>query len=209
MVKRLFAVAVFALLTAGAYAQVTISGGFALSTVTDPKVTGSGYSGSLDVDTSIGLGGNIYVDYLLPISVPLSLGVEFGVDGATLKYTSPSGEENITAIPLLLRAAYHFDLSPKLDLYAVGKIGYSFGSWTGDARDFYDNMPNVTVGATGGFGWGIDLGISYYFSQLAGLFAEVGFDDYMLETKISGGGSTMTFKTPFNRFLTVGLSLKF
>ncbi|MDR0383487.1 MAG: hypothetical protein LBH50_05820, partial [Spirochaetaceae bacterium] len=102
-----------------------------------------------------------------PVSM-LSLGVEFGVDGATLKAKSPySGEEKITAIPLLLRVAYHFDLFPKLDLYAVGKIGYSFGLWTGDNRDIYDNMPNVTVGTTGGFGWGIDLGISYYFSQFA------------------------------------------
>jgi hypothetical protein len=31
----------------------------------------------------------------------------------------------------------------------------------------------------------------------------------MLETKITADGSNYTFKTPFSRFLTAGISLKF
>ncbi|MDR2738977.1 MAG: hypothetical protein LBB68_03990, partial [Treponema sp.] len=59
----------FTALAAGASAQVTISGGFALSSMEAKQ-------GSYSVDGDIGFGGNIYVDYLLPIGVPLSLGLK-------------------------------------------------------------------------------------------------------------------------------------
>jgi hypothetical protein len=188
MVKRLFMVATFALLTAGAYAQVTISGGFALSGTNDIKLDGK----SMDISGDVGLGGNIYFDYLLPISIPMSLGFEIGVDRAVLK--SDSTTEVLSAFPLLLRVAYHFDLLSQLDLYLVGKIGYAIGEFT------LSQIDNI-----GGLAIGIDAGAAYYFTPVFGIFGEVGFDSYMLEAKVFGQKLT----APFNRFLTAGISLKF
>jgi hypothetical protein len=130
-----------------------------------------------------------------------------GVDSASVK--SPGdNEDTIIGIPLLLRAAYHFDLMPKLDLYLVGKIGYVPGIWKGDNKDFLEES-GADVGALGGVGFGFDVGAAYYFNSKLGIFGEGGFDGYMLRSKIKFGGESMTFKAPFYRFLTVGISGKF
>ncbi|MDR1411450.1 MAG: porin family protein [Spirochaetaceae bacterium] len=211
MAKGFFKAAVFALflagLSAGAYAQITVSGGFALSSVSGIEMSGYG----ANIDSSVGFGGNVYLDYLLPVSIPLSLGVEAGFDTGSFSvtYSGTKYDETIMAIPLLLRVAYHFDLFPKLDLYLVGKIGYAFGIWTGSYRDMVD-MTGYDVDTIGGLAFGFDAGVAYYFTSHMGLFIEAGFDDYMLETKISSSaGYAETLKAPFNRFVTVGLSTKF
>jgi hypothetical protein len=192
----------------GAFAQVTVSGGFALSSVKSVDVSGYGFEGNTTIDSGTGIGGNLLVDYLLPLSIPLSLGAEIGVDGA--KFTIEHyGEETVTAIPLLLRAAYHFDLVPKLDLYAVAKIGYVIGIWEGSQKDYLTNVVKMTVGSIGGMGFGFDVGAAYYFNSTVGAFAEAGFDDYALSSKITGFDETITFKAPFHRFLTIGVSGKF
>jgi hypothetical protein len=205
--RKVFAFALCAALSAvcaaTSFAQVTVSGGFAISSVKDIKVVGGG---NPSIDSETGIGGNLFVDYLLPISIPLSLGFELGVDGA--KFTIENdGEESMTAIPLLLRAAWHFDLLPKLDLYLVGKIGYVIGVWEGDVKDELEKY--YSIDDVGGVGFGFDLGVAYYPSSKFGVFAEVGFDEYALETKITGGGDSLTLKAPFNRFLTFGISGKF
>jgi hypothetical protein len=179
--------ALFTALAAGASAQVTISGGFALSSM-------KAEVGPYTADGEIGLGGNVYVDYLLPISVPLSLGVEVGYDTATVK------DEGITvtgyAIPLLIRAAYHFDLLANLDLYVVGKIGYVLGGGEsgGESESGYN-----------GIGFGADVGVAYYFTSRIGVFGEAGFDRYNGKKDID----EITIKIPFSRFVTVGVSTKF
>lgn len=193
MNKKMLLTVMVAVLAAGAVsAQVTVSVGGALSYCNaEAKLEGGG---SMTIEGDIGVGGNLLVDYMLPISVPMSLGFEIGVDGAKIKQEGV--EVNVTAIPLMLRIAYHFDIDPKLDLFAVGKLGYAIGSGKteSDTEDGY-----------GGFGFGIDLGMSYYFASTIGLFAEVGFEDYMLSKKFEG----YTINVPFYRFLTVGLSFKF
>jgi opacity protein-like surface antigen len=224
MTKGFLRTAVFALLfaglAAGASAQITISGGFALSSINNLSVSGS----DANIDTSVGVGGNVYLDYLLPINIPLSLGFEAGVDGGnfTIKgmdgYNNPHNyDETMLAIPLLLRAAYHFDFSPKLDLYLVGKIGMAFGIWTGDFKDELDKDTTVKIDTIMGFAFGFDAGIAYYFTPRFGIFGEVGFDDYLLKTKITIDNSYYsqidtsieTLKAPFNRFITFGISTKF
>jgi hypothetical protein len=185
--KEAFFVALFTVIAMGASAQVTISGGFALSSM-EAKI--AGYS----VDGDIGFGGNIFVDYLLPIAIPLSLGFEAGYDTASLEEAGI--EVTGYAIPLLLRAAYHFDLMANLDLYLVGKVGYVLGGGESGGQSEED---------INGLGFGIDVGAAYYFTPRIGVFAEAGFERYSLEKDVSGE----TYKFPFSRFVIVGHSTKF
>jgi hypothetical protein len=185
--KAALFLALFTVLAAGVSAQVTVSGGFALSTM-------SADVGGTSIDGEMGFGGNIYADYLLPISVPLSLGFEIGYDRASISDSGVTVEGYV--IPLLVRVAYHFDLMANLDLYLVGKIGYALGGGEagGDSESGYN-----------GVGFGFDVGGAYYFTPRLGAFAEAGFDRYNLSKDISG----TTVKIPFTRFVTVGLSVKF
>jgi hypothetical protein len=181
--------ALFTALAAGASAQVTISGGFAVSSM-------EADIGGLSFDGDIGIGGNIFVDYLLPIGLPLSLGFEVGYDTATID-DDAYGKLSGYAIPLLARAAYHFDLMANLDLYVVGKLGYVLGSGE-DAYGYSEDGIN-------GLGFGFDVGAAYYFSPRIGFFAEAGFEQYGLEKVING----VDWEVAFSRFVIVGLSAKF
>jgi hypothetical protein len=192
MAKRFVRVAALVLLfvgfTAGAYAQITIHGGLALSTM-EVK------AGSETLKGDVGIGGNVSVDYLLKTKIPLSVGGEIGADSASV---STGGSKNtVTAIPILARVAYHFKLPPpKLDLYVLGKLGYAVGTLKGDQLKNLDNPS--------GFGFGFDLGAAYYFTKKIGAFAEVGFDRYLLKSKVEGE----TIDLPLTRFLTAGVSVK-
>jgi hypothetical protein len=215
--KAALFLALFIALAVGVSAQVTISGGFALSSMEYKVVIPGGdteFGGS-----DIGFGGNVYVDYLLPIGIPLSLGFEGGIDTAKVdaeweweedKYDSGGtvivGTETITekskitgyTIPLLARVAYHFDLMANLDLYLVGKVGYVLG-WEEDE--------GVTLDGYGGIGFGADVGAAFYFTPRLGVFAEGGFDRYNL--KREEDVEYFELQMPFSRFFTVGISTKF
>lgn len=184
---------------ASSYGQVTVSGGLAVSQAT---LDYQGYSN----DGELGIGGNVYVDYLLPIQVPLSLGGEIGIDTSTFK--NSGYKDTVLAIPLLVRAAYHFDLFPKIDLYVVGKAGYVFGVWSGDTKDYLESQGGK-MEAEGGIAFGFDVGAAYYFTPILGVFAEAGFDRYDGRAKQTVGGGTYKADAPFNRFFTVGISAKF
>jgi hypothetical protein len=146
------------------------------------------------LDSKIGLGGNLFVDYLLPISLPMSLGFELGFDTAEVS----EGGSTVTgnAIPLLIRVAYHFDLMANLDLYVVGKVGYVVG--------FAEAMGETEDGF-GGVGFGFDVGAAYYFNSRIGVFAEAGFERSDLETDMRG----WTLDIPCSRFIIIGISAKF
>jgi hypothetical protein len=197
MAKNVFfkAIGFFVLLAGvsvtGAFAQITVSGGFALSRV-NAETPGKTYKGET------GFGGNIYLDYLLPIDMPLSLGGEIGIDTAKVGEVS---QDTVLAVPILFRVAYHFDISSKIDLYLVGKIGYAIGTITSGPDEPY-------LDSAGGFAIGIDIGAAYYLTPIFGLFIEGGFDDYMIEAKFSNSFGYQTIDTPFYRFLTFGLSFK-
>jgi hypothetical protein len=180
-------------LAAAASAQVTVSGGFAVSSMS-VKV------GEFSQDGEIGYGGNVFVDYLLPISVPLSLGFEAGYDTASID----DGEGKVTgyAIPFLARVAYHFDFMANLDLYLVGKIGYVLGGGKSGGQ---------TEDGINGIGFGVDVGAAYYFNSRIGVFAEAGFERYGLEKDFDGDEyiGSYTWEFPFSRFVIVGISAKF
>jgi hypothetical protein len=188
--------------------NLTVGGGFVLSGMeARAKMSKDLGSGTTYYKGDSGFGVNAFLDYLLPVSIPVSLGVEVGINGSS--FTELNSKDSITAIPFLFRAAYHFDLDPQLDLYIVGKLGYAGGSWTGDLKKALKNM-EATVDGPSGFGIGIDLGAAWYFTEKVGIFAELGFDQYALSTDISYGDEEyMTISAPFNRFLTAGVSFKF
>jgi hypothetical protein len=207
--KAAILVSFFTVAVSGAFAQITISGGFALSNLS-VNITGAG--SELDnIEGDIGVGGNVYLDYLLPINIPLSLGFEVGVDSST--FTDVGTKDTVVAIPLLIRAAYHFDLMPKLDLYVVGKLGIAFGVWTGDIRKSLDDAKG-NIETPIGVAFGFDVGAAYYFTPHIGIFSEVGFDDYALSAKFSipeseyNDSTSGSVNVPFYRFLTLGLSFK-
>ena len=140
---------------------------------------------------------------MLPINIPLSLGGEIGIDSASLNinYGISTVTDSVLAVPLLLRAAYHFDLNPKLDLYLVGKFGYVFGA-------IVDGPDKEYFKSSGGLALGVDIGAAYYFTALFGAFVEGGFDGYLAKTKFEAEGYTSTVDTPFYRFVTFGLSFR-
>jgi hypothetical protein len=216
MAKRTMMIMAFALISsvfaAGAFAQWTISGGLAVSTITDITVKVAGIPDeNPSIDPGVGIGGNIYADRLLPISIPLSLGFEIGVDTASFKSDSGRYTDTVTTIPLLARVAYHFDLMAKLDLYVVGKIGYAIGFWEGDSKKADEKM-GISITDKGGIAFGFDVGAAYYLSPTFGLFAEIGFDRYLLESEgsgtVQGYNVSATLEAPFQRWLTVGVSFK-
>ena len=113
-----------------------------------------------------------------------------------------------SAVPLLIRVAYHFDFVPILDLYVVGKIGGAFGSWEGSFKSEATKLA-LAIDDPGGFAIGIDVGAAYYFTSMFGVFAELGFDHYGLEAEAFGSGISATLEAPFPRFLVFGANLKF
>ncbi|GHV79301.1 hypothetical protein AGMMS49944_10920 [Spirochaetia bacterium] len=120
-------------------------------------------------------------------------------------------KDTITTVPILARVAYHFAPIPKLDLYLLGKIGVAFGKWSGDYYD-YAKANGASIDDPLGVAFGFDLGAAYYFTPHFGAFAELGFDDYALETEASitvSSSFTQTAKAPIVKFLTIGVAYKF
>ncbi|MFP3042898.1 hypothetical protein LQZ19_13855 [Treponema primitia] len=209
--KTAFFLSLFVGLTVGVSAQVTFSAGFALSDMTTDF-------GGKTFDGETGVGVNIYFDYLLPVGIPLSLGFEIGFDAASATgdfeeyvsygygygyggyYETYSVELSGVVVPILLRAAYHFDLMPRLDLYLVGKLGYCVGTV---------DIDSVEQGAFSGIGYGFDVGAAFYLNSRFGFFIEAGFDQYNLERDDVEDYGAITVGLPFSRFLTFGISTKF
>jgi hypothetical protein len=195
LLKAALFIGLFLAAAVGASAQVTISGGFAMSILELEDYESD--------DGGVSLGANLYADYLLPIGIPLSLGLEIGYDTAMLTDDLDTGDQlsfEGYVIPLLARVAYHFDLMAKLDLYLVGKIGFVFGTAVFDYNGWTTSIETTEEGVDG-FGFGIDLGAAFYFTPRIGIFAEAGYDRY--------NGEKDDFTMGFIRFYTVGISTKF
>ena len=140
------------------------------------------------------LGITVAGDYALPISFPLTVGLETGF----VKVTNIP----LIAIPILVRAQYHPDLGiSKLDVYATLKLGWSIGMFTDD----YHNSNK----AGGGFSFGTNVGAKYFFTDFLGAFLELGYDYYAMRYKWSGGGLSGTHTWYIYTFLTTGVTLKF
>jgi len=118
---------------------------------------GWGYYSGLDV----ALGGSVAVDYALP--VPVMVGLEVGVAGVTEEYTP-------IAIPILARASWHPNWGvPKLDTYVRLKLGGNIG---------LGKLPLDGGRWGGGFAYGFQAGVRYFFTDIIGVFGELGYDRY-------------------------------
>ena len=118
------------------------------------------YNDSCGDDSRIGFGGTLAVDYALP-KFGLSLGGETGFTGNRDDF----GLYGVT--PAMFRLGYHPDFGvEKLDVYGLVKGGIAV------SQGFDDDEGGI------GFGFGLNLGARYYFTERLAALAELGFDYY-------------------------------
>ena len=101
-------------------------------------------------------------DYALPI--PFMVGLESG-----FAFLTVSGGPKL--IPILARFSWHpnFEVD-SLDIYARLKLGYTVGFGSVGARE-YGHW-------SGGFSFGTTAGVRYFFSDVVGVFGDLGWDGY-------------------------------
>ena len=101
-------------------------------------------------------------DYALPIPVALMVGAEVGVAFVAASYTP-------ILIPILARVSWHPNFEVEnLDVYVRTKLGYSIGF----------GSSSYSTGWGGGFSWGVSSGVRYFFTEMIGIFGELGWDSY-------------------------------
>jgi hypothetical protein len=186
-----------------------VKAGFQLGNIANPTVTNM----SMSMDGKAAFGGQAAFDYVFNFG--LSVGGEVGVLSA--KAESGTFKDTFTAIPILARVGYHLSalgfLPKNMDLYFLGKMGFVPGVWSGDSKDYLDELLEMYGGSSidnpKGFGFGFDVGYAFYFTPIVGIFAEAGFERYLLKSEVSVEGSTYEAESPMNKFFTLGLALKF
>ncbi|MDR2494683.1 MAG: hypothetical protein LBD24_05605 [Spirochaetaceae bacterium] len=116
------------------------------------------------------MGGVLALDYALPVPLGLTVGFETGMAGAAL-----DDSRSVGVIPVLIRIAWHPNWGIRnLDTSVTAKMGVGFGFWLGDRR----NRDNPA-----GFAFGFTLGARYFLTPSVGVFAELGYDHFMLPFK--------------------------
>jgi hypothetical protein len=151
--------------------SILLSPGFSIN-LSSAKQSYNGSSYSLD---TTGIGGALAVDYVL--SAPITLGGEVGFENYSI------ASLDLGLIPIMFRAAWHPDFGiDGLDPYVLGKAG------VGIPLDRLDI----------GFGFGADLGIRYFFTDMIGAYAELGYGGIFskatgTDIKVSLGGFTGRF----------------
>jgi len=118
----------------------------------------------------------------LPTPVALTAGAEVGVALLVGTYA-----DDIMCIPIFAKIAWHpnLELVDNLDLYLTLKLGYNI-NLSGDTASTY--YYEYKYG--GGFSYGGNVGVRYFFSPSIGVFGELGYDRYAIsyeqKAKISG-----------------------
>ena len=159
-------------------------------------------------DTALVQGAALSFEWIPSGKTGLSYGVETGfyVGGY---YDGIFGHSFVMAIPALFRLGWHpaFIKVKNLDVYLLGKAGWTFGFWGGDAAD-RDGLGNPS-----GISFGSSIGIKYFYTPVIGIFLEGGFNTYRLNASYdSGTGNnryTNTIYAPLNNYATLGVSWRF
>jgi hypothetical protein len=141
---------------------------------------------------------DLSADYTLPVKIPLTVGLQVGMGGASIK----DWKGGMFVMPILARVGWHPALftSPKLnklDLYAMLKAGTAIGLWTG----------KIKGSASTGFALGIDVGARYYVWKNLGVFAELGFEGDFMPENLGGDVGKVT---PYGmKFGSIGVTWRF
>jgi hypothetical protein len=194
--------------------DILINGGFGIGMYGFTFKIESGLQNVVYANPAL-FGGYVSVDYVLPLTFPLTVGLEIGFSGAKIKSVSnpflPAPSGGLGFIPILARAAWHPNFGiENLDPFVMLKMGYGFGWLNGDFGDLLEPK------GPSGFGIGIMLGTRYFFTSHIGAFVEVGYErffasfDYDKSFPVLGGTARMsgTWKSPVQRFVTLGVTYK-
>jgi len=163
-IRRYFFILVFAVLTTGGvfaqYAPAVADNKLFINAGIGFGPTGGYNLGILPISGS--------VDFKLPISLPITVGV--GVTYTTWKWNLGFMTVSLMNIGIGGRAMYHINLLDKLDTYAGVTLGYVIQSAKAEA----DNYQNSVKGEPF-FLYGANLGARYFFTNLIGAYIEAGY----------------------------------
>jgi len=143
------------------------------------------------VGLGIGFGGNLYSGYhysgfkRMPALMASyehcvvgslwdnksSLGVGGVVGYASAKWNEPTWGWKVSNIIIGARCALHYSFIPELDTYIGLMLGYNVVSWNWTGN----HTPGYKPGGSSSFAWSTYIGARYYFTDLFGAFAEVGY----------------------------------
>ena len=143
------------------------------------------------------MGGRLHADYA--VSQWLSIGLESGFSAAKIS----DSDFAAGIVPILARVAWHPFSLQNLDPYIAGKAGYGVGFWVqeDDDRNWTDPC--------GGFVWGINVGLRYFFTQFVGIFLEAGYECQSFGWEHSGMKTPKWEDSANGRtYATLGLSVK-
>jgi len=182
----LFSVSAFATDIEG---SIMVNGGFGIGALL-PNLN--------NVGNSLLMGGRLQADYA--VKRYISIGIESGFSTANVGNTDFS----VGVIPIMARVAWHPFALGKLDPYIVGKAGYGIGFWTKEGNDY--NWKDLC----GGFVWGANLGIRFFFTESIGIFIEAGYECQCFDWDHPGMEVGKWDDAADGRtFAIIGLTLKF
>jgi len=139
-----------------------------------------------------GMSVTVAADYALPI--PLMVGLE---TGAVFIFSSGAP----VGIPIMARVSWHPNWGVKnLDTFVRFKIGYNIG------------VGGEVFGGKyiGGLALGFSIGARYFFSDLIGVFGELGWNGYWFGYKWDSThfGTRYTASWPMGTFFSTGVTFK-
>jgi hypothetical protein len=149
--------------------------------------------GNLLINAGIGFGTPLFgdtvvpplsasVDYLYPLNgMPLSFGGLIGLTTSELdfSYGNYGYTYSYSMFTLGARMGWHFDFGvDKLDTYGTLTLGYIFTSAKAEYTGDWGAFPKTDPVATGSFLFGINVGARYFFTDMIGAYAEVGFSAF-------------------------------
>ena len=134
------------------------------------------------------------VDVALPIPFALAVGGEVGI-----AFAPGWIDSSLITVPILARFSWHPNFEVRgLDPYVTLKLGYNIA---------------VTEYFKGGFSYGANVGMRYFFTNNIGVFAELGYDRLALKYDWGEdwgwlGGYTYTWTSYIYTWFHAGVTIK-
>ncbi|MDR2953095.1 MAG: hypothetical protein LBU82_07615 [Treponema sp.] len=139
------------------------------------------------------------VDYALPIPIALTVGGEAGIALVLGDYS------DLITLPIFARVAWHPNFEvPNLDPYVTLKLGYNINL---AGEEYHYGSYEVTYG--GGFSYGGNVGVRYFFTPAISAFGELGYDRYGVSYKERAGTWNYTYSYYIYTWFHAGVTFKF